>query len=387
MTQSSTLRAPLRALTCAAVLFGASNLAFGQGKTDTVYRLNPRSGKTIPILGTVTEDGLERLTIKDGEDKETKVDSSEVLQVVWGSTPIAFGDGKTYQKRSKWEDAIKSYRDAAADGSARGPVKAAARLLSLQAMMAWGESEPARFADAVGEADRFISEFSDSRHFPLVRSLKARAAWLSGDTAAARDGYNALFEAGKDGATGYSPVLMANAALSAGHAAVAAGDPSGARTLYTSAEAAFRAVSSSDDPTIDAAAKASAKGGAEVAALGESFSKVARGDFSGAKSALERAVDKNETTAGKAAARLALGQAHLGLDEHYDAMVHFGWVSAMDHTNADRRAAALLGLADASLKSSPETGAAAAKSALERIMSEYGGTTSAAAAAERLKMM
>ena len=351
-------------------------------KPDTIYRVNSRTGKTQSILGSVTADGLETLSVTLKDDDTKSYDSSEILRVVWGDVPSTFTDGAKYAKRLDWENAVSNYQEAASDMDSRPPVKAAARLRAIESMILWGETEPARFADAVAEAERFIAEFADSRYYPMVRGLKARAAWLSGDANAARDGYKSLYEAGKGGAAGFAPILVADAALQGGLAALAAGDTGAGRELLTSAEGAFRGIE-----TDDASIKAQAATGQEIAALGELLSKVAREDFSGVQSALDRAEDKAETVGGKAAAKLALGKALLGQEKPQEAILHFAWVSAMDHTSADRRAEALVGIADASIAISAEKGPTQAKAAFERIVREYGGTPSARTAAERLKTM
>lgn len=356
-----------------AVALAAASPAAAQ-KSDVVYRLNPRTGKTQAIQGTVTSDGLDKIeiTLRDGDSKG--YGSLEVIQVIWGDVPTEFEDGQKFGRRMDWENAVKSYQAAAESSNARGPVKAAARMASVEAMISWGASQPARFADAVAEADRFLAEFAESRHLPSVRALKARAAWLSGDAEAARDGYRALHDAGSGGADGYPALMVAEAALSAGHAAIAAKDTGTARELFTAAENAFREIAAGDSTDATRAAA-----GVEEASLGESYSRIAREDFAGARGALERAVDKMETPAGRAAARLALGHCLVGLGENQAAIRVLGWVSGLDHSNADRRAMALVALAQAEMGLG-DKGRTAAKAALDRVVASYGGTPAAATA-------
>lgn len=356
-----------------AVALAAASPAAAQ-KSDVVYRLNPRTGKTQAIQGTVTSDGLDKIeiTLRDGDSKG--YGSLEVIQVIWGDVPTEFEDGQKFGRRMDWENAVKSYQAAAESSNARGPVKAAARMASVEAMISWGASQPARFADAVAEADRFLAEFTENRHLPSVRALKARAAWLSGDAEAARDGYRALHDAGSGGADGYPALMVAEAALSAGHAAIAAKDTGTARELFTAAENAFREIAAGD--TVDATRAAA---GVEEASLGESYSRIAREDFAGARGALERAVDKMETPAGRAAARLALGHCLVGLGENQAAIRVLGWVSGLDHSNADRRAMALVALAQAEMGLG-DKGRTAAKAALDRVVASYGGTPAASTA-------
>lgn len=356
-----------------AVALAAASPAAAQ-KSDVVYRLNPRTGKTQAIQGTVTSDGLDKIeiTLRDGDSKG--YGSLEVIQVIWGDVPTEFEDGQKFGRRMDWENAVKSYQAAAESSNARGPVKAAARMASVEAMISWGASQPARFADAVAEADRFLAEFAENRHLPSVRALKARAAWLSGDAEAARDGYRALHDAGSGGADGYPALMVAEAALSAGHAAIAAKDTGTARELFTAAENAFREIAAGDSTDATRAAA-----GVEEASLGESYSRIAREDFAGARGALERAVDKMETPAGRAAARLALGHCLVGLGENQAAIRVLGWVSGLDHSNADRRAMALVALAQAEMGLG-DKGRTAAKAALDRVVASYGGTPAAATA-------
>lgn len=371
-TMTSSILNPRRGVLGTLVLTGAAALAAAAPaaaqKSDVVYRLNTRTGKTQAIQGSVSADGLEKIeiTLRDGDSKS--YDSLEVIQVVWGDVPTEFEDGKKFARRADWENAVKSYQAAADSSSARGPVKAAARMAAVEAMISWGSSQPARFADAVAEADRFTAEFSDSRHFPAVRALKARAAWLSGDAEAARDGYRALHDAGKGGTAGYPAIMVAEAALAAGHAAIAAKDTGTARELFTAAENAFREIAAGDSGD---AARAAA--GAEEAGLGEAYSRIAREDYAGARGSLERAVDSMKTAAGKAAAHLALGQVLVGLGENQAAIRHVGWVSGLDHSSADRRAQALVTLAQAQLGLG-DKGRGAAKAALDRVVATYGSS-------------
>lgn len=244
-------------------------------------------------------------------------------------------------------------------------------------MIQWGATEPARFADAIAEADRFLADHADDWSMPKVRALKARASWLSGDPAGARDGYKQLFEAGKAGVDGYAPIVVADAALSAAQAALFTTETSTARELFDQAASAYGAIDS-----VDAAVRARAKAGAEIASMAVAESHLAKGDFSSAASSFRSALSSAKTTSGKAAAKLGLGRALLGQGDMHAAQLELGWVAGLDHTSADRRAAALLGLGEALIAS--EGGATLGKSSLQRIKAEYGTTPSAAKAIELL---
>ena len=260
---------------------------------DQVFRFNERTSKTQAFTCTVTSDGLAKVQTTRRDGKNQSIDSVDIIEIVWGEVPASFADGATYAKRGDWESAVKSYQEAAGDSGAREPVRAAARFRSIEALLAWGAADSARFADAVSESDRFLVDPSDNRRLSNVRAMKARASWLSGDPVAARDGYRALFDTGKGGADGYRPLDTANAGLAGAYAALAAGDNVGARELFDLAKVAFGGIESEI-----ATVKAAAAAGIEVSSLGEPLTQVASGDAKRAKSALEAAARSNKTAAG-----------------------------------------------------------------------------------------
>ncbi|QDV08237.1 hypothetical protein Poly30_37730 [Planctomycetes bacterium Poly30] len=347
------------------------------GKADRIFTKNKKTAKVEANVGVVTAADLKGIKFTERGDKNQSADAIEVVLIQWGDVPDDFTDGETYAKRGEWEKAVSSFQAAAADDDAREVVRAAARVRAIESMIAWGAADPARFADAIAEATRFLSDHGENWKVPAVRAIKARATWLSGDAAAARDGYRSLFETGKDGADGYSPLMVAEAAMSGARAALVSPETSTARELFDSAASAFAAIDS-NDPEVMARAAA----GAEVARMAAAESLLAKGDFAGAVRAFESALDEAKTSAGKGAAKLGLGRALLGKGENAEAEIQLGWVAGLDHTSADRRAAALLALGEA-LKDSAE-GKGVAKSALQRVKSEYGATPSAARANELL---
>lgn len=363
----------------AALALGTAGLAAAQSKQDTVYRYNERTEKTQTLQGKVTEDTLGGLKMIRGGDKTSEYPATDIVQVVFGDLPVGLSDGRKLVKRGEYEQAIASFQGAATDDDVREPVRAQARLESIQAMMAWGATDRSRFAGAISEADRFISDFSTSRHLPAARAMKARAAWLSGDAEAARDGYAALYEAGSAADSGYLALDVADAALQGGLAAYAAGDASKGRELMGMAENAYRAVESTRP-----GAASRALVGAELASLAESLSKVARGDFSGARSGLQRAMDSKESDAAKMAARLAFAKVLLNEGEVFEAKLAFAQVAAIDHSSADRRAEAMIGLADVALAEGGDDAEARAREHLQRVVKGYGDTPAAAVAAKRL---
>ncbi len=348
------------------------------GPADRIFAKHRKTGKVQALTGVVTEAGLDGVKYTDPGDDSESVAAIAVVQIQWGVVPNSFTDGETYAKRGEWESAVANFQTAATDGDAREAVKAAARLRSLECMMEWGASEPARFTDAIAEADRFLADHSADWKVPTVRGMKARATWLTGDADGARDGYKSLFEAGKDGAKGFAPLATAQAALEGARAALESAETSTARELFDLAGSAFDAIDSNDEATM-----AVAKGGAEVARMAAAESQLAKGDFSGAARGFESALRSAKTSAGKGTATLGLGRALLGEKKYTEAQIHLAWVAGLDHTSDDRRAAALLALGQALV--GQEGGASLGKGSLQRVAAEFGATPSAAKALKVLE--
>ncbi|MEO0661604.1 MAG: hypothetical protein AAFZ87_08710, partial [Planctomycetota bacterium] len=239
------MRPTTKLLLAAAALCGLSAPAVSQ-TSDTVYRYNPRTNRSQTLQGTVNQDTLGNVVLTERDGKERELDPTTVLQISWGDLPVELEEGRKLAKRGAYAEALERLREAAGDDSLRDGIRATARLEAIEALVAWGTSDVAQLAEATKEAERFLADFPESRLVPHVRGMKARAAWLGGDAAAARDGFKALYEAG-NGTAGYAPIVVAEAALAGAEAAVAAGDASGAAELFRSAEAAFGAVTSERD--------------------------------------------------------------------------------------------------------------------------------------------
>ena len=386
MKLTTPLPLPASVLRLAPALAGAAALlvapALAQSKPDQVFRVNPRTNKTTSVTGTVTSDGLGKVEITRRDGRDVSFDSAEVIEIAWGSGSNDFTDGKTYASRGAWEEAVKSFQAAAGDSEVRDPLRAEARARAATSLMALAAADATRFGDVASECDRFLADFAEARQVPAMRALKARAMWLNGDAAGARDAFRALYETGKGGAAGYSPMVTADAALQGAYSALSAEDNVGARELFDLAAAAFAAVESEDN-----AVAAAAAAGAEVAGMGTAITQAASGDAKSARRAFESAAKDSKTSAGVAAARLGLGHVWLAEGDARKAQFEFAWVAGLDHTSADRRAEALVGLAQASLAAGEAGDAGAAKTALRRVTSQYGATPAARKAAQLLESL
>ena len=166
------------------------------------------------------------------------------------------------------------------------------------------------------------------------------------------------------------------------YAAISAGDNVGARELFDLAAAAYGAIESEN-----ASVMAAAAAGAEVAGMGEAITKASSGDAKSVRRTFESASKSSETSAGMAAAHLGLGHAWLAEGDFRKAQFEFAWGAGLDHTSADRRAEALVGLAEAGLKAGEAGDANAAKTALRQVASQYGATPSARKAAQLLESL
>jgi tetratricopeptide (TPR) repeat protein len=357
------------------------------GRPDQVFRLHPRSGKLTKVSGQVTENSLDTVVIeRDG--KQTKVDSDQVVRIVWGSTTTAFRDGQAYLGRKDFENAVARFRIAATDASGREVVQAAARLQAAEALVAWGAVDPNRFTEAVSEVERFLTDHPSNRQVPVARRIKGRAQWLAGDPASAAATYKALYEQGASDppAPGYDRALCLDAGLSAAQAFVAAKNTLSARELFKALEASYRAAAQDAEGGSDLRARLMA--GQGIASVGEGWCLVASGSATQAIRFFEARVGRPELgSAGRSSARLGLAEALLADSQARKAQLAFAEVSALDHTSRDRVARALVGLADSALRLADSDAKANARLWLTKATDQYGDTPSAATAAAMLSRL
>ena len=119
------------------------------------------------------------------------------------------------------------------------------------------------------------------------------------------------------------------------------------------------------------------------ARLGEGFTLLASGSSSQARTYFQRQLgDANGSTTQRFGARLGLAEALLADGDVRQAQIEFATVSAIDHTDRDRAARALVGLAECALRLSDTDGRQNAKVWLQTVRDEYGDTPSVLRAQE-----
>jgi len=376
-------RAPALGL-LAALLLAAPAAAQGEARPDQVIRQNARTGKVTTVTGVITENSLEAVRIeKDG--KPTKVNSPDVLQVIWGDVPPSFKDGRTYSSRGDFENAVAKFRVSAGDASAREVVKAASRRNAAEALLSWSASDANQLSECISECDRFLTDFPSNRQVPRIRWIQARAALLTGDAAAAATAFKSLYEEGANdpATTGYDRETCLRAGIDAAHAALAAGDSVNARTLFSDLERAFASMIAALEPDADSA-RTRLQGAEGEASTGEGYCMLQSGQT---KEAISFFTSRLTRTGIPAAERyssmLGLAKSYMADGETRKAMIQFASI-ALDHTSRDRIAAALLGHADAAIKLQDQDASQTATILLETLTKSYGDTPSARPGAELL---
>ena len=352
-------------------------------RPDQVFRM--RRGDVTKVVGTVTENSLETVRL-DRDGKEASYGSDEVVRIIWGAIPPSYQDGLTYLSRDDHENAVARFRVAAADASSRAVIQADARLRAAEVLVTWGASDGNRYAEAVSEADRFLTDHPSNREVPRAQWLKGRAQLLSGDPAGAALTFKALYEQGASDppASGYDRALCLEAGLAAAGAYRGAMNASAALALYPVLEGSFRelAQATEDDPQRVARLLA----GQGEAAVGEGWCTLISGDATQATRYFERNVDRAELgAAGRFSARLGLAESLLQDGKTREAQFEFARVSALDHGSRDRVAQAMVGLATCSISLGDSDAKANARLWLESARDSFGDTPSAGKAAKLLE--
>ena len=380
-----------RSLSSAAAALGvlvagaiASPTAAQTTRPDQVLWTNPR-GRTTTDSGTITENSLQKVVIDIGRSNKS-IAVENVQRVVFGHVPPSYSDGGAYRDRHQYLEAAKSFQIAAGDADARDIVKARARLSAAEAYLQHGASDPSAFAMAKAEAETFLSDFPDNREVPDARLLLGRAMLLSGDTAGAAGTYAELFGEAAAGTEGFRKKTCFRAGIAGADAYVAAADADKALQLYRSVESAVTAgLADLDERSPDRRDFVLLL---NQARLGEGFCLLARNSVSQAKTFFQGQLNgANGNAPLRYGARLGLGEALLAEGKLREAQIEFAAVSATDHTDRDRVARALVGLAKCTLKLSDKNANQKAKRSLETVRDHYGDTPSVLEAQELLKTL
>lgn len=358
-------------------------------KLDQLSVRSKRDGSVQVLSGLVTANGLDQVVVQVG-GKDTKFESDLVLRITWGDVPSTFKDGRTYFGRDQFADAAAQFRLAAGDSAARDVVRASARLWAAQSLLRWGSSDPLHFSEAAEEAAKFLSDHPSNRDVPEARALQARAKWLAGQTADAAQAYKSLFAEWKaEGATaGYRRELCFEAGLNAARALLAAAPPDtlGARELYSSLDRGVGAALA--DLDANAPGRARLMRLQDEAQLGDGFAELAAGNAKKAASFFQAKLSANGISDTlRHGASFGLAQALAADGKSRDAQLLFATVSALDHSDRDRAAAAQVALAEVGLKLADPDATPQARLLLETVVKTQGDTLAAAKAREMLKKL
>jgi TolA-binding protein len=348
----------------------AAPAATQQTKPDHVLWRNAR-GQVNTIVGRVAENSLTQVVV-DTDASQRKIEALSVESVEFGDVPAAFGEAETYSERGDFANAAAKYTLAAGDGAARDVVRARARLLAAQSWLKQSRGDRAALEAGQKECAQFLSEFPSNRDVPAARLLLGRLQRLAGDPAAAAETCATLFREAGAGTAGYPPLVCFQAGLAAGEAYLAANDAAKARETYLALEGALSSALASladSDPLRASHAAIQAE-----ARLGEGFCLLASGSLSQAKTFFQGQMSGADDPVKRFGAQLGLGEILLAEGNARAAQLEFAQVSAIDHTSRDRRARALVGLAEAAVKLQAKNDA---KAWIDAVRARFGDTPAA----------
>lgn len=366
---------PWTAALAAAVALGTGPAALaapqGSAQPDHVLWRNAR-GQTTTVVGTVTECTLTQVVV-DTARSERKLDSADVERVVYGDVPPTYAEGQAYLDRRDWPNAAAKFSLAATDSAARPVVRAAARLAAARAWLSSGATDPAAFGNARGECEKFLSENPQNRDVPRVRLLLGRAQRLAGDASAAADTLSKLYAEAGAGTEGYPPSITFQAGLDAADAHLAAGATDRARELFLDLDGKINGALASlpeNDPQRALLANLQAE-----ARLGEGFCLLASGSVSQAKTFFQGQLNGPDVSAARRfGAQLGLAESQLAEGDARGASLAFAQVSAIDYTDRDRVARALVGLVRCARKLGGPQDLKDAERWLALVKEQYGDT-------------
>lgn len=359
-------------------------------KGDRLYVLSKKDGSLQLVTGIVVANNLDQVNVQVA-GKETKFDSELVMRIAWGEIPQSYKDGRVYLNREQFPEAAAQFRMAASDSSSRDVVKASARLLAAQALLRWGASDPLHFAEAGAEAAKFQSDFPTNREVPEARMLQARAKWMAGQPAEAAQIYKAIFRECKASgpSPGYQREVCFEAGLNAARAKLQLAPPDtlGARELFTNLEQEAGAASAALEA--DSPARIRLSRVQDEARLGAGFAELAGGNSEQActffQDKLAAQAGVSDTT--RYGAAFGLARALQAAGKLREAQLQFAKVSALEHNDRDRAAAAQVGLAETTLQLADPDASSQARGWLDAVSKSLGDTLAAAKAREMLKKL
>lgn len=371
----------------ALLVFGSLNPSFASGeggKPDRVYVKSKRDGSVSAVSGVVKRYELGKVTVAVAA-KENNYDALQIQSVEWGEAPPAFHDGHVYADRGAWGDAVKSFRVAASDASARDVVKAAAKHLLAHALLMGGAEDPTRFTEAANEAQEFLAAYATSLEVPQVRLLHARALWLAGKPAEAGAAFRAIHSElkGDTLTEGYDKLFCLQAGIQAGRALLDAKDTLGAREVFTALEgqagplAAGAAADDANKPLLQAIS--------DEAALGAGYVDLAAGQSKQALtffSARFNQLRGDTPASARFAILLGYGEALLAEGKAREAALQLAKVVGLD-ADRDRALRATVKMAEAYTKL-PDADARNQACARVKDVLSTGGDTPAAVRARQL---
>jgi hypothetical protein len=357
------------------------------GRPDQVFVRNARTATVSMVSGSVTANELARVALT-AAGKETTYKAELVERIEWGDVPPSYRDGREYFARGQWSDAAAAFRIAAGDAGGRDIVRAHARLRAAEALLRWGAAEPVHFGEAAQEAARFLSDYPTNRDVPRARMVEARATWLAGNPKDAAAKYRTVYDEWKAGSPteGYDALVCMRAGLEGARASLAAGDTLAARELYTALDGALGALLPTVEPTHSA--RHDLEDLRQEAVLGEGWCELAAKNHRAAltffQSKLSAAQQEKSDTL-RYGAMLGLGEALLADIKAREAQLHLARVAALDHTDRDRSARALVRLAESALLLGDAESRVQAKTWLEVVLARYGDTPWAAPARQLME--
>lgn len=356
------------------------------GAADQVY-VRAKDGSIAPVSGVVTKDELDKVSASVG-GKDSNFDTKLVVRVVWGDIPASLRDGRSSAERRDFETAVAALRSAAGDSAARDVVKAAARLELVEALIAWGAQDPARFVEAVTEAQSFLTSYPTNRQTPRARALLGRAQWLSGKAADGAATLKALWSElkGADATQGYSVRGCLEAGRDAARAFLDAKDTLAARELFLTLEsqAGPLAVGASDEDPL----KAFYQSITDESALGAGFVDLAAGQAKQALNFFQNKVSglgAASSLTARYGAQLGLGEALLAEGKLREASIALGRAAALDPEDPDRAARALVRLAECYSKLPDADARTQACTRVKTVLNTAGATPAAARARQLQK--